>query len=233
MIERLVSSAVYLVLPIVGIFLFDWDWRSVIVLYWLQNITVGIRTEIDMIRTRTPEAPGESVSLTFNGRQVTGSAQKPLMVVFFAVHYGIFTLVHGVFVFLIVSGVFNGLFQASGGAGSTGGAGPAWLPGALTQEATFDLRGIIVAWAIGSIVQFVLAAMAPSENLPPLRKLFFAPYARIFVLHFTVIIGVFLITRFDWPPAAAILLVALQFVVDLWRPLNTNSKTPNTLKTAI
>ncbi|MGO3146417.1 MAG: DUF6498-containing protein [Leucobacter sp.] len=210
MIERIVSAAVYLVLPLVGILFFGWDWRSVIVLYWLQNITVGLRTEIDMIRTRTPAGPDSSnLSFTINDRPVSQSASKPFLVVFFLIHYGIFTLVHGVFVFLIAYGAFNGMFGTSS---------------SQTAESTFNLQGILVVWAIGSIVQLVLACMVPRATLPPMKSLFFAPYSRIFVLHFTVIVGVFIITRFGWPPAAAILLVALQFVVDLWKPESRTKK---------
>lgn len=202
MIERLVSVALYLALPLVGILFFGWDWRSVVLLYWFQNITVGLRTVIDLIRTRTPPKPTDTTSLTVNGRPVSGGEKKPLLIAFFIFHYGIFTAVHGAFVFLIVFGLFNGLFGTS--AAQQDGSG-------------LNLRGIVIVWAIGSAVQLVLGFLVPRANLPPMKALFSAPYSRIFVLHFTVLIGVGLILFFSWPPAAAILLVALQFVVDLWK----------------
>lgn len=191
----------------IGILFFGWDWRSVILLYWLQNITVGLRTMIDMIRTRTPTPANSNTQFTFNDRPVIGTAEKPFLVVFFAFHYGIFTVVHGVFVILIISGIFTGMFTGI-------------FNGSTTQanEGSFDLIGLLIVWAVGSIVQLVLAFLVPRDELPPVTSLFLSPYPRILALHFTVLIGVFLILRFGWPPAAAILLVALQFFVDLWRP---------------
>lgn len=200
MIERLFSAVVYLLVPLAGILFFDWDWRSVIFLYWLQNITAGVRTEIDMFRTRTPSAPGAQSSLTFNGRTIKDSTKKPFAMMFFAVHYGIFTFVHGVFVTLIVYGAFTSLLGGSESA---------------SPQGSFNLRGILVVWAIGSLVQVIVGCFTPRESLPPLPSLFGAPYARIIALHVTVLLGVWLIVLFNWPPAAAILLVALQFIVEL------------------
>lgn len=218
-IERLVSAALYLALPLAGIVFFDWDWRSVVVLYWLQNITVGLRTVIDMIRTNAPASQSSKMSFTFNGQPMAGGAPKPFLVMFFMVHYGIFTTVHGVFVFLIVNGAFNGLFRLAALQGSAGGwSGVADGAATAAASGSLNLSGIILAWAIGSVVQIVAGFLVPRDTLPPAQKLFFSPYTRIFVLHFTVLAGVGLITYLNWPPAAAVLLVALQFIVDLWKP---------------
>ncbi|MBP1327597.1 hypothetical protein JOF28_002829 [Leucobacter exalbidus] len=202
MIERALSAVVYLLIPVVGIVFFDWDWRSVLVLYWLQNITAGARAELDMFRTKTQPAASVAGGVTFtvNGRQSSGAMPKPFAMLFFAVHYGLFTLVHGVFVMLIVLGVFSSLFAGPGGAAPQG---------------AFDLRGIVLYWALASLVQLVIGCFTPRANLPPVMQLFWAPYPRIFVLHVTILLGVWLINYFGWPPVAALLLVALQFGVDV------------------
>ncbi len=157
---------------------------------------------------------------------MTGGAPKPFLVVFFMFHYGLFTFVHGVFVFLIAYGAFNGLFRfaAGQGAGGQGAVGAQTGVGAAGATGSLNLSGILLVWALGSVVQIVLGFMTPRANLPPATSLFLSPYTRIFVLHFTVIAGVGLITYFNWPPAAALLLVALQFVVDLWKPANGFSR---------
>lgn len=198
MITRTVQALVYLAVPVAGILFFDWDWRSVIVLYWLQNITVGLRNIIDMLRTTVASSPEEIASFTFNDRPLSDAATKPVLIPFFMVHYGIFTTVHGVFVFMITYGFL-----------------PGFTGGAPSDLGSFDLRSILLVWVVGSIVQLIMGCFTPRDALPPVRQLFFKPYPRIIVLHLTVLLGVYVINAFNWPPAAALLLVALQFVVDL------------------
>ena len=201
--SRIATLAAYVALPTIGIVFWGWDWRSVIILYWLENVTVGVITVIRMARTTVVQAPGAS-ALTFNGS--ARPAARGGLIMFFCAHYGLFTLVHGVFVAIIVSGVFRG-FGASGAIGAAGsGAAPAEI----------DIAGILLIWGVSSAVQIVTSFFTPQKNeLPPVSKLFTAPYGRIFVLHLTILGGAWLISALGWPPAAALLLVALHFVLDL------------------
>lgn len=208
MTTRIVSFALYLVLPIGGILFFNWDWRSIIVLYWLENITIGVQTVISMIRTTRVQVPGSKSQITMNGKEVQGASAKPFMIIFFMLHYGIFTIVHGVFVFLLASGVMNRMFRAPGQSVSL-------LPEA-TGGADINLSGILIAWGLASLVQVAMGFFQPRASLPPVSHLFFSPYARIIVLHVTVLFGAGVISYFSWPPAAAILLVALHFLTDLF-----------------
>lgn len=203
-IERIVSAVVYLVIPVVGIVWFNWDWRSIIVLYWLQNITIGVRTELDMLRTQAPPNPNFQSSFTLNGREMPKNVKKPFAMFFFAMHYGLFTLVHGIFVMLIAYGAFSWLFADAA---------------APSELGTFDLQGVVSFWAVASLIQITVGCFAPRAGLPPVLSLFWAPYPRIFVLHLTILLGVWLINYFGWPPVAALLLVALQFVVDVGQPV--------------
>ncbi|AYF98058.1 DUF6498-containing protein [Protaetiibacter intestinalis] len=76
------SVAVYLVLPLVGLFAWGWDWRPIVLLYWLENITIGGVVFISLVRRARG---GEGVQAGFPAA-------------FFLMHYGLFTFVHGVFV---------------------------------------------------------------------------------------------------------------------------------------
>lgn len=211
MIARLTQAAVYLLLPVAGILFFGWDWRSVILLYWLENITVGLVTVIAMIRTRQqgPSRIPQNIQFTINGNQLDTSspsgAPKFLMIGFFMLHYGIFTVVHGVFVFLLIFGFFGGFMSFA----------HAPLSGEVFTLGSIDFVGILIAWLIASAVQLVLGFRQPAESLPPLGTLFTSPYKRIVVLHLTVLLGVGLIIFFGWPPVAALLLVLLHFLTDL------------------
>lgn len=200
MIARASSLIVYVVVPVVGILWFDWDWRSIILLYWLENVTMGLRNVIAMARSQTMPEPGTS-EITINGIKQSGKAAKPALIIFFILHYGIFTTVHGVFVMVII---FGGLFTGFGRG--------------MPAAEPINFGQILILWVIASVVQVVFEFMRPRDSLPSPGAMFMSPYARIFVLHITIIGGAWIITAFNWPPIAAILLVALHFVADLVRP---------------
>ena len=78
------DAALYLLLPLVGLFAWGWDWRPIVLLYWLENITIGGVTFISLVkRARAGEPAGMPAA-------------------FFFMHYGMFTFVHGVFVIVMI-----------------------------------------------------------------------------------------------------------------------------------
>ena len=76
--------ALYLLLPLVGLFVWGWDWRPIVLLYWLENITIGGVTFISLVKRARAGEP----------------ASMPAA--FFLMHYGMFTFVHGVFVIVMI-----------------------------------------------------------------------------------------------------------------------------------
>ena len=48
---RILTIAIYTLLPIAGVLFFGWDWREVIILYWLENVALGVAMVIRMLRT--------------------------------------------------------------------------------------------------------------------------------------------------------------------------------------
>ncbi|GAA1690978.1 hypothetical protein GCM10009792_08710 [Microcella alkalica] len=195
MTTRLASLAAYTVLPLVGVLLLGWDWREIVLLYWLENVSLGIAMLVKLIRSA--DAPGghdpEVVgTLTVNGNRVTGPVSGLILAGFFALHYGIFTLVHGVFVLLLISGMF--------------------LPGG-TPDGPMNGGGALLVWVIAGAIQVMAAIIGP---LPARRgsALMFSAYPRIIVLHVSVILGIFAISALDWDAAAALLLIALHGLVD-------------------
>lgn len=191
MLPRLVGALVFLAVPAAGVLFFDWDWREVVLLYWLENITVGAVTVVRMLRSTGVVG---NIRVRVNGVPVTGEARRPAMIGFFALHYGIFTLVHGVFVILLVVGVFPGLGEAAD-------RPLAWLP-------------IVLGWALATIVQVALARTGPRPDRS-LGSLMGAPYLRIVPLHLTVLGAALIITATDAPALVALLLVGLHAVLDL------------------
>lgn len=148
---RILTAVFYGLLPIVGIPVFGWDWRSVLLLYWFENVTAGLLNVVSMIRTKRVQPEGEA-PMTFNDS--TKPASRSGLVLFFIAHYGIFTLVHGIFVLLICAGVFNFL------GGSIVGKG---LFGDLSLV---NWRGILLIWFGGTVMQLIALLLTRADRLP-------------------------------------------------------------------
>ena len=81
--------------PVYGVLALGWDVFPLVLLFWLENVVIGAFNVLRLLVAR-PDDGGVW-------------ALKVVIVPFFIVHYGLFTMVHGVFVFV--------LFAGSGGEG--------------------------------------------------------------------------------------------------------------------
>ena len=117
--------------PLAGILLAPNAWQvpTILVLYWIENGFVGILNVPKMLLAAGPDEPaGRSVAVWAAGaaaaaRQIPGA--KIGLVIFFLIHYGLFWLVHGVFVFALPTFAGMGGADRLGGLGGTGGFGGA------------------------------------------------------------------------------------------------------------
>ncbi|WAB80731.1 DUF6498-containing protein [Microcella daejeonensis] len=186
MLSRLIAVAAYTILPLVGVLALGWDWREIVLLYWLENVALGVAMVIRILRLIPREGTG-----------ALGTAG------FFSAHYGLFTVVHGVFVGLLVSGLFQF------------GVPEVGSPLAPEQPAAGPIAwgSILIVFAIGGAVQIIAAIVQPVSPLTP-QQLMFTAYPRIVVLHVAVLGAAFLIAEFDLPAAAAIILIVLHGIVD-------------------
>ena len=220
MITRVLTLVAYTALPLVGVLWLGWDWREIVLLYWLENISLGAAMFVTLLRTAraTPVAtpapettPAETTPTETTPTDTTDpTTQHPaaglMLAFFFSVHYGMFTLVHGVFVYLLI----------------TGGLGPATV-----TDRPLNLGGVLLVWAIGGAVQVVAAVIGP---LPHKRgtSLMMSAYPRIIVLHLTIILGVFAIIILQWGAAAAIVLIAIHALITVmtWMLSDRRAKSP-------
>lgn len=131
---------------------------DVFIVYWIENVVVWA---CGIVRTATAEGPGKgTVAVTTNGVPGDLSSAK-----FFALHYGIFTGVHGVFTIIVVALV-----------GLTGGAGQVVLLSlAITVSHLFSL-------AVNWFGRDERKVVSPGRAMA-------APYPRMFVLHVGILIA--------------------------------------------
>lgn len=185
-------------LPVYGVLALDWDVGSLMILYWSENLVLGFYTLLKMLVT-------SPLGGLFSG-------------LFFAVHYGGFCAVHGLFIMsmlvepdmdflsgdghwpfffvfleLLVSVVRQVLAYAP----------PAWL---------VAFAGLMLSHGLSFVLNFLLA---DERDRLGLKALMFAPYGRIVVLHVAVIIGGIGVAALGEPLAMLVVLVLLKLAVDI------------------
>jgi len=205
MLLKLLQILAYSVIPLLGILFLNWDWRQIIVLYWLENITVGIITLINIVTGKNTSDLMSRMDIS-GLRMITShpNVLKSVMAAFFTLHYGMFTFIHGIFVFLLVSGNLN--------------FGSALVERTSSASAQLELNSIIGLWAVVTIVHIamVLAYHFAGLNKGAENARLSDPYKRILALHFSIIIGSFVIAFYDLPAASAIILIVMHALLDIF-----------------
>lgn len=209
--------------PLVGVLLFDWRLFDLMLLYWLENGVIGAFTLAKILTSRAAAQaePARSVP--------SGTMGKAFVAGFFALHYGMFWGVHGVFVFALFGGSFGGGLVGMFGGPSTpfgppGFGPPAFGPPGFGPPGLVDTGGAVagtVALALLSLVishgvSFFTNYLGRGEDrmLTP-TELMSQPYARVMVLHMSIIGGGIVVMMLGTPVAALLLLVALKTGIDL------------------
>lgn len=136
---------------------------DVFVVYWIENLAYWAITIVKVRTARGERAPG-SARMTLNGRPVDGSDAGALAF-FFALHYGIFTLVHGVFAFVMAFLADGDLHPGS------------WLLAGVALGLS-HLGSLWLNWFDGGERWRVAAPTAMWQ-----------PYPRMLVLHVGIIVG--------------------------------------------
>ena len=162
--------------PLFGSLFFGWNLFSIIFIFWAENLVVGFYNIFRILK-----ADGDKASI---GAKIGSS-------IFFTFHYGIFTLVHGVFVFALFGknlGGHSGLF------------------GILTS--------VIFLFISHGYSYFSNYIYKGEYKKISLASTMMAPYGRIVVLHLTIIFGGSFIMLLNAPQIAVSLLVLLKIFID-------------------
>jgi hypothetical protein len=174
---QLIGIVLFNAIPLAGVLWFDWHVFEVILLYWFENVAIGVAHFVRMrIAERASPPPG-------------GTSQAN----FFAMHYGMFTFVHGIFVIAIFGVVMLGLSDYRGGLG---------MP-----------LLALVFWQFVSLASDY--ALTDGFKGQKSEDMLFQPYPRVLALHVTIIAGGWFIAEMGNPVWAVALLVTLKTIGDL------------------
>jgi hypothetical protein len=182
-------------IPLVGVVGFHWTIYSILLLYWAENVVIG---GLNIVRM----ALAQPESLAVN-------ASKLFTIPFFAVHYGMFTFVHGIFVVTWFGPGVRGM-------------SPAALLAAVREAGVGFGILAIAASHLFSLAHNYLASGEFRRALP--YQLMFQPYARVMVLHVTILVGGFLAQVMGAPLVTLVVLVGLKIAIDLYAHLAERRK---------
>lgn len=203
------SSAALLVsnlIPLCGVLLWGWDVFAIIFLFWSENVIVGVFNVLKMAIVK-PQNAADFLLRFF-------------LIPFFIVHYGIFTMVHGMFVFVLFSGIDMKTLPDGGG-----GAPWNFLFTLVSQRVPSQLLIGFAALFASHAVSFVANYLIRGEfRITTLQELMMRPYGRIVVLHLTIMAGGFAVMALHAPQMAIAVLVVIKTAIDLKAHLTERKK---------
>ena len=200
-------SAILLILvnllPVYGVIFLNWNPFDVILLYWTENIVIGMFNFFRMLF-----AQGKSASLMVSSNLGVGMPGGFLMNlglgIFFLFHYGMFTLVHGVFVGVLVfpktTFFLNGDFSGIG----------------------IFMLALTISHGFSFLYNYIWKKEYLERNV---QQQMMAPYGRIIVIHMTIILGGF-VSMF-LPSYTIIVFVIIKIIVDLGAHMKAHTNVPS------
>jgi hypothetical protein len=183
-------------LPLYGAVFGGWSVLSILQVYWAENVIVGVMTVLEL----------------FTVGLAAGSAWRVLgtlpIVVFFCAHYGIFTLVHGIFIYaLFGSGPF-----AHARIVHPGELQQLYLPFLPGQPLFYAAVTILLAHLNAFRANFIGAGEYRTLSA---QQLIARPYGRVALLHVVLLLGGLLAQRTGSNIAALALLVLIKTASEL------------------
>ena len=195
------------VIPLVGVVWLGWDVRSVLTLYWAENLIIGASTIVKMIAS-------SPIGGIFGGA-------------FFLVHYGGFCAVHGLFILALTGDPTNDLMQL----------GESWpfvfvfvellvkVTGAVFATAPkwwfVAFGALVISHGLSLVTNFFVRGERKSANV---QSLMGSPYGRVILLHVTIIGGGFAVLALGSPVWLLVILVVIKTLVDLGFHLREHRK---------
>lgn len=176
--------------PVFGVIFLDWNVFPIMFLFWMENVIIGVSNVFKML---------------FSTADATGRWKlKASMISFFCVHYGIFTLVHGVFVFVLFGSFLE---QDDLGQAYTD------VTSILVDQ---QLWMAVLALFISHTISFFMNYIGKGEyKRSTLNQLMQQPYGRVVILHITILIGGFLVSLFGSPIVGLLFLIILKTYIDI------------------
>ncbi len=172
--------------PLAGVFLWGWGAGAIVLLYWVENLIVGLYNVMKIALAK----PDDSV------RDEFGMAAVP----FFCVHYGGFCFAHGIFVLLLAS-------AAKGGEPSM-----ERVP-VLFGQILWPSLGLLISHGVSFVMNTLVHQEYKTLTV---RKQVWQPYGRIAVLHIGILLAMFVLMPLGTSAALLAALVVVKTGADVY-----------------
>ena len=197
-------------IPLACVVLFQWDVLAILLLYWAENVIIGVLNVLRIVACKTdnilhgvlPQLAGQPIpeELSKNIPSVTGFALKLFLIPFLIVHYGMFCSGH----LMAVLGIFSDTGMSLR-AGSS-----------LSQLWQTSFWGAVTAIAGSHLFSFFTNYIGGGEykraNLVLLMQ---RPYGRIVVMHVAIVFGAGLVMWLGSPLPMLLILIVAKAILDL------------------
>jgi hypothetical protein len=202
-------------IPVAGVAFLGWDPAFIILIYWAESVIIGLLNILMMI-----------ISGIFTADNVFNPARFGAALffsIFFTVHYGIFMLVHALFIgVLFLNSHFAGNADPVDSFVSSLFSPDRYLPPIL----------FIAACHLYFFFAFFIRNKWYCSNEP--QNFMVRPYARVFVMQFTIIIGAFIMAMTGWKLGPVIVWVGAKTITDLisfgWSLRSMKKNEPKTVR---
>ena len=178
MIKKSLSQSDYVLifanlLPVLGVWAWDWNPKEVFLVYCLETIIIGIFNLVKMgIVTKA-----RKTDIWYNGP--ARSKQSGLFfMLFFLLHYGIFVAVQ--------MGIFFGVSHIGEGQNINAFSFFYKWPQLISKDSLIMLGAFVFCYSFKMLYDFVLSG---EYKTVPMMLLLFQPYGRIFIQQIVVILG--------------------------------------------
>jgi hypothetical protein len=187
--------------PLAGVLWLGWNLVLILALYWAENGVVGV---INVLKILRAEGTGSPTGWTMNGRPIS-QMSRWAVAGFFSIHYGLFWVVHGVFVLTFVPAIASDL-------GGTLDTGP-------TPFVVPDLRILglgAIGLGISHGVSFWTNYIGRGEYRPlSPAQVMTQPYGRLVIMHLTILLGAVVSIFLGTPVGSLLVLIVGKTALDL------------------
>ncbi len=192
-------------MPVLGVIFADWDAASIVLVYWAENLVIGVYNILKMLTVAPIELKAVGARL--------------LVVLFFIVHYGGFAAGHGMFLLQ-----FFDVGQGSDiMAAKNDWPGPLvllqmlykviqqlWV--SMPSGFIWAIIALFISHGVSYVYNFVLAG---ERHRITTKKLMGQPYGRVVIMHIAIIAGGVFVVKLGSPVVLLIALVAVKTAMDI------------------
>ena len=175
-------------IPIAGVIMFGWDVGTLLLLYWVESVVIGLLNIPKILMARGEE--GNSLRRRSLGGRL-------YLALFFTAHFGAFCFGHYTFL--------NSFFETI-------------PPLSELLSQLLSMQGLMISAAglfVSHFLSMLINFLGKGEYLKrSAGTQMFLPYGRIFIMHIVIIFGGIFVEAFGEPMLALLLLVILKIGID-------------------